>query len=290
MDQELREIARRAAGRALADAGRRSWPAGSPSGERRAGIHVHVEPCDAPDRPDAAAPPGSPASSRAAGPSGAARPGPEVVTARCLARVPDGGAFAVPLGALVTPMAEEEAFRRGIRLQSGPGEPRPERRGALRVAVGSDHGGFAMKADVLTWVRECGHAAVDLGTVDENPVDYPDFARRVAEAVAGGQCDYGIVVDGAGIGSAMAANKVPGVRAAMCYDEATARNAREHNYANVLSLGGRLLAPDLACRIVRTFLSTPDGPERHARRVAKITAIERDYRGRGARGANPTAP
>lgn len=156
----------------------------------------------------------------------------------------------------------------------GTGVVRP----AIRsVAVGSDHGGFAMKQDVLGWVRELGYAVVDFGTRDENPVDYPDVARTVAEAVARGQCDVGILVDGAGIGSAMAANKVPGIRAAVCWDDASARNAREHNFANVLSLGGRMLGADLVCRIVRAFLATDTGAERHARRVAKIEAIERFY-------------
>lgn len=128
------------------------------------------------------------------------------------------------------------------------------------VAVGADHGGFRCKQDVLGWVREVGCVAVDLGTRDENPVDYPDVARKVAEAVRSGQCDLGILVDGAGIGSAIAANKVPGVRAATCWDETSARNAREHNHANVLSLGGRMLSPAVVCATVRAFLSTPVGP------------------------------
>jgi ribose 5-phosphate isomerase B len=134
-----------------------------------------------------------------------------------------------------------------------------------------------MKVRVLEWVAELGHVVFDLGCVDESAVDYPDFAQAVAEAVTHGRCDLGVVIDGAGIGSAMAANKVPGVRAAMCYDEQTARNAREHNYANVLSIGGRILEPEVVRGIVATFLATPEGAARHGRRVEKITAIERRY-------------
>ena len=202
-----------------------------------------------------------------------------LVTARCIERVVDGGELKVPEGALVTPMAREEAHRRGIRLGFGMGEARPEA-GSLRVAVGSDHGGFEAKALVLEWVREWGHVALDLGTRDENPVDYPDFALAVARAVAGGQVELGICIDGAGIGSAMVANKVAGVRAANCWNAASANNAREHNYANVLTLGGRMLDAETLREVVRTFLSTPLGPERHARRVAKIDALDAP---RGAR-------
>ena len=107
---------------------------------------------------------------------------------------------------------------------------------------------------------------LDLGTHDETAVDYPDFARAVAEAVAEGRADLGVCIDGAGIGSAMTANKVPGVRAANCWDVASARNAREHNYANVLTLGGRWLSPLGASEILAAFLSTPRGEERHGRR------------------------
>jgi ribose 5-phosphate isomerase B len=183
--------------------------------------------------------------------------------------------LAVPDDAVVTPLAEEEADRRGVRLVRGTGVPR------RRLAVGSDHGGFRLKAAVLEWLRELGHVALDMGTRDEQPCDYPDFARSVAELVARGQCELGILIDGAGIGSAIAANKVPGVRAAACPTVGLAHNAREHNFANVLCLGAKGLEPAAAQEIVRTFLATSTGEERHARRVAKIGAIERHY----ARGA-----
>jgi ribose 5-phosphate isomerase B len=198
------------------------------------------------------------------------RSGRELVTADSLAALKPGATLEVPDGAVVTPLAEEEARRRGVRLV---------RRGddRARIAIGCDHGGFALKQDVLAWVAELGCVAVDFGTRDENPVDYPDFAQAVAEAVASGQCGMGIVIDGAGIGSAIAANKVPGVRAATCCDAAMARNAREHNFANVLALGGRTLDRSVAHDIVRTFLSTATGEDRHARRVAKVAEIEARY-------------
>ena len=108
-------------------------------------------------------------------------------------------------------------------------------------------------------------------------MDYPDFAHAVARAVAVGVSDLGIIVDGAGIGSCMTANKVPGVRAALCYDEASARNSREHNYANVLTLGGRLISVEAMRSIVGVWLSTPEGESRHGKRVAKIMAVEKQY-------------
>ena len=247
MGIDVRQIARRAAGRALADRGLEVGPL------RPRGVAVRV-----PSAPEA--PAASPATDKGRG----------LVTAECLARTNAGETFIVPDGALVTALAREEAERRGVRLR----EARDAR--ARTVAVGSDHGGFELKADVLAWVRELGLQAVDFGTRDTNAVDYPDFAQAVAEAVASGQSDLGIVIDGAGIGSAIAANKVPGVRAATCCDAAMASNAREHNYANVLSLGAKLERGQVF-EIVRTFLTTREGAARHGRRVDKITAIERRY-------------
>ncbi|MBI5363557.1 MAG: RpiB/LacA/LacB family sugar-phosphate isomerase [Planctomycetes bacterium] len=147
----------------------------------------------------------------------------------------------------------------------------------MRIAVGADHGGFELKQELAEWLREAGHVLLDHGTFDANTVDYPDFARAVAEAVADGRADVGLCVDGAGIGSAMAANKVPGVRAANGFDVASAKNAREHNFANVLTLGGKRLTRQAAREIVEAFLTTPWGEERHARRIDKIDAIERQY-------------
>ena len=151
----------------------------------------------------------------------------------------------------------------------------------MKLYAGSDHAGFQLKQTLVTEARRWGHEVEDLGPHCADRVDYPDFAHAVAEAVTHGRCDLGVVVDGAGIGSAMAANKVPGVRAALCYDEQTARNAREHNYANVLTLGGRMQTEERLEAIVRAFISTPEGAARHGRRVDKITGIERRYASKG---------
>ena len=229
-----------------------------------------LRPCDEPLRPAEEA-------SQWRDGHGAALPvhGRLVVTTGDLVDTPDGGTYTMPIDALVTELAREEARRRNLTLASEhAGSRAPGGEDRLRVAVGCDHGGFEMKQDVLAWLRELGHDPLDLGTHDENAVDYPDYARAVAEAVSEGRCHLGICVDGAGIGSAMAANKVRGIRAANCWDEKTARNAREHNYANVLTLGGRMLQATTALDVVRTFLGTPEGEARHGRRVAKIMAIE----------------
>lgn len=145
------------------------------------------------------------------------------------------------------------------------------------IAIGADHGGFKLKERLGFRLRELGHDVVDCGTDSDASVDYPDFALAVAEKVASGACRWGIVVDGAGIGSAMVANKVPGIRAALCYDLSSARNSREHNHANVLTLGAGLIGETLAWQIVETWLATPWGGGRHARRVERISEIERGH-------------
>ena len=141
------------------------------------------------------------------------------------------------------------------------------------IAIVADHGGFPLKERLAFRLREAGHDVHDCGTDSTESVDYPDLALAVATLVAEGTCTYGIVVDGAGIGWAMAANKVPGVRAALCYDLSTARNSSEHNHANVLTLGAGLIGDGLAWQIVQEWLSTPWGGGRHQRRVDKIDAI-----------------
>ncbi len=140
----------------------------------------------------------------------------------------------------------------------------------MQVIVGSDHAGFELKQLLADHLQGQGHAVIDIGTSSSEAVDYPIFARAVAEAVAEGRGERGVIVDGAGIGSAMAANKVPGVRAALAYDLSSARNSREHNNANVLSLGAGLIGPALAKQIVEAFLSTDCTEERHLRRADLI--------------------
>lgn len=149
--------------------------------------------------------------------------------------------------------------------------------GRRTVALGADHGGLTMKQDLAAYLYELGYAVDDCGTFTPDPVDYPDIAYAVARLVGEGAAWRGIVVDGAGIGSAMVANKVPGVRAALCYDLTTARNAREHNDANVLTLGARLIGPGLARDIVKTFLEVECTEERHKKRVGKIMDVEKRY-------------
>jgi RpiB/LacA/LacB family sugar-phosphate isomerase len=145
------------------------------------------------------------------------------------------------------------------------------------IAVGADHGGYPLKERIAFRLREQGHDVVDCGTDSAEAVDYPDFALAVAEKVGTGECRFGVIVDGAGIGSAMVANKVPGVRAALCYDISSARNSREHNHANVLTLGAGLIGENLAVQIVEAWLATPWGEGRHARRVNKIDQVDAKY-------------
>ena len=152
----------------------------------------------------------------------------------------------------------------------------------VRIAIGADHGGFALKEQIGRHLAEAGYAVHDCGTCSTDAVDYPDFAHAVARLVADGTCRWGIAIDGAGIGSCMVANKVPGVRAAACHDLSSARNSREHNHANVLTLGARFVGEGLALEIVDAWLATPWGSGRHAARVAKIAALERRYARAGA--------
>jgi ribose 5-phosphate isomerase B len=210
-----------------------------------------------------------------------------LVTEADVHAVPVGGQFAVPQGALVTPLARQVALDRHVALVEAGTAPAPPVGHAPRadpaptgqqtVAIGADHGGYELKEMLKGYLGELGYAVVDCGTHSSSSVDYPDLAFAVAQLVAQGRAWRGIVVDGAGIGSCMAANKVPGVRAAMCYDQATASNSREHNGANVLTLGAGLIGPNLARQIVKTWLETPFGGGRHARRVNKIMEIERRF-------------
>jgi ribose 5-phosphate isomerase B len=181
-------------------------------------------------------------------------------------------------GAGAAPAAASPATSATNAAAPGPtAAPAATAAGPKTVAVGADHGGFALKSVLVKHLGDSGYGVTDCGTNGPDAVDYPDFAHVVARLVASGSCANGIVIDGAGIGSAMAANKVPGVRAANAHDTSMARNAREHNYANVLTLGARMIGEGLALEIIDTFLATPWGAERHGKRVAKITDIEQRY-------------
>ncbi len=145
------------------------------------------------------------------------------------------------------------------------------------VAIGADHGGFDMKTSLITYLQELKYEVVDCGTRNKDAVDYPDYALAVAELVRLSKAWRGIMIDGAGIGSCMVANKVPGVRAAMAYDYASASNSREHNNANYLTLGAGLIGLNQAKLIVKTWLQTEFGGGRHQPRVDKITAVEKQF-------------
>jgi ribose 5-phosphate isomerase B len=142
------------------------------------------------------------------------------------------------------------------------------------IALGADHAGFALKEGLKSWLTDRGHLVLDCGTFSPEPVDYPDFAGRVAEAVVSGLAGRGVLVCGTGIGMAIAANKVPGIRAAVCADADTARTSREHNDANVLALGARLVGHERALEVVEAWLGAEFSGGRHVRRLEKIAALE----------------
>jgi ribose 5-phosphate isomerase B len=208
-----------------------------------------------------------------------------ILDSETVRHLPQGSVHSVAAGTLVTPLARQAAMEKRIRLDfveeagaSVQNEPSSQLHTAARgkkvIALGTDHGGYHLKEQLkLMLESDSTYQVIDCGTHSTDSVDYPDFAYAVARLVANGQAWRGIIVDGAGIGSCMAANKVPGVRAAMCYDQATAVNSREHNNANVLTLGAGLIGSNLAKQIVNTWLKTEFGGGRHARRVDKIDQI-----------------
>jgi ribose 5-phosphate isomerase B len=195
-----------------------------------------------------------------------------LITEDDVRNAPIGSTLRILAQALVTPLAADVARDRHVTLER-VGATEAKKKTSRRIAIGSDHGGFEMKEQLKDVLRGLGFEYQDFGTHSSAAVDYPDIARAVAEAVSRRVCDLGIIVDGAGIGSCMVANKVRGIRAAMCYDEASARNSREHNGANVLTLGGKMISSDTMRDIVRVWLSTDLTEERHRRRVAKIDAM-----------------
>jgi ribose 5-phosphate isomerase B len=188
----------------------------------------------------------------------------------------DGSRVRIAKDAKFTPLAADIAAEKGLQLI------RKESRDAglviNSVAIGADHGGFETKEKLKVFLTDLGLQVRDFGTNSTDAVDYPDFAHAVAKAVGAKHVDAGIIIDGAGIGSAMTANKVPGVRAAACYSPALARNSREHNGANILTLGSGLNTFDEIKEIVKAFASTKLTEERHLRRVGMIESIDRQYR------------
>ena len=193
--------------------------------------------------------------------------------------VPAAGDLPVPIGAIVTPSARDVAAARGVRIVELPEEQcsslaPPEK----TIAIGADHGGFGLKEELKPLLESLGLAVRDVGVYEGKPADYPDIAVKVADLVVSGAAARGVLIDGAGIGSCMAANKVQGIRAALCYDKASARNSREHNDSNVLTLGARLLTRTQAEEVLRTWIATPFAGGRHLARVRKIMDIEQRYR------------
>ena len=175
-----------------------------------------------------------------------------------------------------TPLAHDIVGEKQIQLIRKV--PRTDGIKIKSVALAADHGGFEMKEQIKVFLSQLGLQVRDFGTNSTDAVDYPDLAHAAASSVAAGHVDVGIIIDGAGIGSAMAANKVSGVRAAACYSPALARNSREHNGANVLTLGSGQNSFNDVQEIIRAFVTSEMSEERHKRRVAKIDAIEREYK------------
>lgn len=209
-----------------------------------------------------------------------------LVSESAVASIERDGVLEIEAGALVTPLARQAALERNVELRTratiNGGESTGMRRSSAQasqkiVAIGADHGGYDLKESLKHSLIEWGYEIVDCGTVSTESVDYPDYALAVAQMVANGSAWLGVMIDGAGIGSCMVANKVPGVRASMCYDQATATNSREHNNANLITLGAGLIGSGLAKSILKTWLETPFAGGRHAKRVDKIGDIERRY-------------
>jgi RpiB/LacA/LacB family sugar-phosphate isomerase len=149
----------------------------------------------------------------------------------------------------------------------------------MHIAVGADHAGFILKQEIAEVLRQMGHEVLDVGTDSTAPVDYPDSAEAVGRAVMDGRAERGVLVCGSGVGASVAANKLPGIRAAVCHDVYSAHQGVEHDDMNVLVLGGRIIGPALALDLVRTFVAARfTGEDRHARRLAKVKALETRYR------------
>ena len=182
-------------------------------------------------------------------------------------------------GTLITALARELAvLRQNEIIECGSNEELGGLKSvSRRIALGADHGGYVLKEHLKLFLKDAGYQVLDCGAHNQDAVDYPDLALKVAIAVKSGQALSGIMVDGVGTGSCMVANKVPGIRAAHCYDRLTARNSREHNDANVLTLGGQVLQPDQATLIVSTWLNTSFAGGRHQRRVSKIEHAEQQF-------------
>lgn len=222
----------------------------------------------------------------------------QVVTERTVVEAHRSGEHTIEIDpdSIITPLARDKANELKIALSRKPLREEPPSQSSTGtsqilaqdplvpsvmkdrvVAIGSDHGGFQYKEILKTFITELGYSMMDVGTDSEAACDYPDFAYAVAHAIASGSAWRGIMIDGAGVGSSMVANKVPGVRAACCQSEFVARNSREHNDANVLTLGSRVIGTEVAKEIVRAWLATSFAGGQHVRRVEKIMEVEKKF-------------
>lgn len=199
-----------------------------------------------------------------------------LITEDDLRGLEEGSRLRISAGAKFTPLARDILSDKKIVLLER--QKREARILVRSVAVGGDHGGFEYKEKIRAFLSDLGIRVRDFGTGSTDPVDYPDIAHEVAKCVGIGHADAGIIIDGAGIGSAMAANKVPGARAAACYSVQLAKNAREHNGANILTLGSGVNTIEEVREIIEAFITTEITEPRHKRRVAKIDDIDRQYR------------
>jgi len=201
----------------------------------------------------------------------------DFINAQYVRSLPSGAKIIqVKPGALITPSARDVAEEAGMEFVVTVGNISGSTQNNPRaIAIGSDHGGFDMKEDIKKELA--AYEFVDLGTHSTESVDYPDPAHAVASMVSRGECSYGIIIDGAGIGSAIVANKVPGIRAAHCHNLFEIKNSKEHNNANILTLGGKVIGIGLATQMVKLWLETPFAGGRHQRRVDKMMAIEKTY-------------
>ena len=204
-----------------------------------------------------------------------------IITEADARNLPVGSSVELEKGGHVTPLAQDTLRERRVTvIVGGPIDPALPAdlapvSPARRIAIGSDHTGLAMKDALIAAFRRQGLAVTDYGTNSTDAVDYPDIAGRVANAVARAEADAGIVIDGAGIGSTIAANKIDGIRAAMCLTQTIARYAREHNGANVAALGSTMISIDEALAIAHIFLTTPTREPRYLRRLLKVRELER---------------
>ena len=215
---------------------------------------------------------------------GISRKQSSLLTEEMVQQLPVGSSYPLTAVTRITPLARQAALERRIKLievddQTPPLMSANQSTTQKTIAIGADHGGVGLKDALKKMLLsdEFEYNLIDCGTHNKDSVDYPDYAYAVAQQVGSGKAWRGIMIDGAGIGSCMVANKLPGIRAAMCYDQSTAVNSREHNNANVLTLGAGLIGTNLAKQIVTTWLSTDFGGGRHARRVNKIDQISKRY-------------